>query len=76
MTYFEKNNEMWFAANTYIMTSIHLLYHFVDIGRVSSEVEKRVLFPETWSQREHIFMNFDCPKREWAKWVSEPVNEA
>ena len=25
-------------------------------------------------QREHIFMNFNCPTRELAKGVSEPVN--
>ena len=29
MTYFEKNNEMWFGANIYTMTSTHLLSHFV-----------------------------------------------
>ena len=47
-----------------------------DLGRVSSEEEKRVCSRWTRSQREHIFKNFNCPKREWAKWVSEPMNGA
>ena len=45
-------------------------------GRVSSEDEKRVSSCDTRSQREHILKNFNCPMREWAKWVSEPVNGA
>ena len=45
-------------------------------GCVSSEDEKRVWFREKRSQCEHIFKNFNCPTREWAKWVSEPVNGA
>ena len=27
-------------------------------------------------QFEHISMDFNCPAREWAKWVSELVNRA
>ena len=33
-------------------------------GRVSSEDEKRVCSRETRFQREHIFMNINCPTRE------------
>ena len=47
-----------------------------DFGRVSSERQKRVCSRETRWQYEHIFKNFNCPTREWAKWVSEPVNGA
>ena len=43
------------------------------LWRVSSEDEKRVCSCETHLQREHIFKNFNCPTREWAKWVSESV---
>ena len=43
-------------------------------GRVSSEDEKRVCSRETRFQRKHIFMNFSWLMREWAKWVSKPVN--
>ena len=40
-------------------------------GRVSSEDEKRVWFREKRSQCEHIFKNFNCPTRDWAKeWAS------
>ena len=51
----------------------YMIFHS---GRVSSEDEKRVRFCETCLQPEHIFENFNCPTREWAKWVSEPVNGA
>ena len=45
-------------------------------GRVSSERQKRVCSRETRWQYEHIFKNFNCPTREWAKWVSAPMNGA
>ena len=35
-----------------------------DLGRVSSEEEKRVRSCEMRLQREHIFKNFHCPTRE------------
>ena len=47
-----------------------------DLGRVSSEDEKRVFSRETRWQYELIFKIFNCPTREWANWVSEPVNGA
>ena len=39
----------------------------MELGRVSSEDEKRVSYREKHLQREHIFMNFHCPTRELAK---------
>ena len=37
---------------------------FVYLGRVSSEDKKRVHFRQTRSQREHIFMILNRPRRE------------
>ena len=48
----------------------------INSGRVSSEDVKHVCSCKTRSQREHIFKNFNCLTREWAKWVSKPVNGA
>ena len=42
--------------------------------RVSTDEKNLDCSSETRFQHEHIFMNFSCPTREWAKWVSEPVN--
>ena len=44
-------------------------------GRVSTEDEKRVRFRWTLLQHEHIFKNFNCLTREWAKWVSERAKQ-
>jgi len=46
------------------------------IGCVSSDDKNHVSTCWTRFQHEHRFMNFNCPTREWAKWVSEPVNGA
>ena len=37
---------------------------------------KHVCFHETRFQREHRVMNFNCPMRQWAKWVSESLKGA
>ena len=46
------------------------------LGRLSTDDKYRVCFLWMWSQHEHRFMNSNHPTREWAKWVSEPMNKA
>ena len=46
------------------------------IGCVSTDDKNLDCSHKSRFQHEHRFMNFNCPTREWAKWVSEPVNGA
>ena len=60
-------------VNPIILIKIFLCNY---IGRVSSDDKNRVCSCETRFQHEHRFMNLNRPTREWAEWVSEPVNGA
>ena len=46
----------------------------LNLGRVSTDNPKRICSHWTLLQRDHILKSFNRLMREWAKWVSEPVN--
>ena len=58
----------------YVTRYSALLVHH--LGHVSNDDFKHVCSRGTFFHREHIFINFNCPTREWAKRMSELVNGA
>ena len=64
------------AIYSWIRRHSAILFNSKYIEGASSDDNYRVLFCVTRLQHEHRFMNFNHPKREWAKWVSKLVNGA
>ena len=60
----------------YFWEAISLISFYKDLGRVSSEDEKRICSCETRSQCDHILKNINFPAREWVSLWTEQVSVA